>query len=734
MLLAWAALFGAVFVVAGCYSAGDLLIAWSRAKLSPSERAPLAFVTGAAVVHLAMFAALALKIAHRGVIAAILGGFLIRAIVERRRGVSAALPKLDRALWIPFCIVFGAFTIYYLPNAWAPETSPDGAAYHLGLVARYLRAHGFERVTTDMYATLSQGVEVLYLAAFAFGKHSAAALLHLAFTIALALGMFAWGRRIGKPWVGAAGALLTYVSPVVGRDGTTAYIDVATAAITFAVFYWLEIWDEQRDSRILVLIGLVAGYAYAAKYTAFVMAPYAMVFVAWRSRKLRPALIVTAAAAVMVAPWMLKNWLYVHNPVAPLANAIFRNPYFHVSAERQWEAYLRNYDLPNRWKLFTEDTLDGGKTQGLLGPVFVLAPLALLALRFREGRRLLIPGLLLFATYFGNVGTRFLIPCLPFFSLAMALALSWPPALGALVAIHAVLSWPATLPHYANKYLWRLETMPWKGALRIQPQEEYLKTNLWSYDLIQLVDEKVPPGERVFAYMGVPQAYTRHELVMSYQAAENNILGDSTNIGWGEAFQPSRLYVFRFPPRTARRIRLLQTGSATRNEQQWNVHELRYFSKSAEIARRPEWRLRAWPNPWEVQLAFDNSPATRWRSWEQGARGMWIETDFGRDETVDEVQMLTSPEWPWPIRLNVEVADAQGLWQKVTDQFEDRDAQVHGWIRRAATYELLKHGIRYMLVHDSDWGADDFRDDPEAWGLEVIGRGREGTLYKVKPL
>ena len=69
------------------------------------------------------------------------------------------------------------------------------------------------RSITNMYASLSAGVEMLFVPAFAIGKHSAAALVHYAFLVALAMAMFAYGRRIGKPWVGAAGALLVYASP-----------------------------------------------------------------------------------------------------------------------------------------------------------------------------------------------------------------------------------------------------------------------------------------------------------------------------------------------------------------------------------------------------------------------------------------------------------------------------------------------------------------------------------------
>jgi hypothetical protein len=39
-----------------------------------------------------------------------------------------------------------------------------------------------------MYAQLSQGIELLFLMAFSFGRHSAAALVHYAFLLALTWG------------------------------------------------------------------------------------------------------------------------------------------------------------------------------------------------------------------------------------------------------------------------------------------------------------------------------------------------------------------------------------------------------------------------------------------------------------------------------------------------------------------------------------------------------------------
>ena len=126
---------------------------------------------------------------------------------------------------------------------------------------------------------------------------------------------------------GASAALLVFASPVVGIDGTSAYNDVAVAAIAFTLFHLLQIWDEERSPRLLAAIGLVAGFAFAAKYTAWPAVAYAVGFVALKNRK--AVLPVAACAALVIAPWLLKNWIYLQNPVAPFFNRQFPNPYVH---------------------------------------------------------------------------------------------------------------------------------------------------------------------------------------------------------------------------------------------------------------------------------------------------------------------------------------------------------------------------------------------------------------------
>src|SRR5262249_52465526 len=153
-----------------------------------------------------------------------------------------------------------------------------------------------------------------------------AALVHLTFLIALT-----WQIYVYAPRAGFAAALLVFASPVVGMDAASAYNDVALAAIAFTLFHVLELWRESHHPRLAVAGGLLAGFAVAAKLTAWLAVPWAIL---WIARKSRVAATVAAAlAAIGIAPWMLKNWIWLDNPVAPFFNRLFPNPYVLASFE-----------------------------------------------------------------------------------------------------------------------------------------------------------------------------------------------------------------------------------------------------------------------------------------------------------------------------------------------------------------------------------------------------------------
>jgi hypothetical protein len=247
-----------------------------------------------------------------------------------------------------------------------------------------------------------------------------------------------------------------------------------------------------------------------------------------------------------------------------------------------------------------------------------------------------------------------------------------------------------------------------------------------------MLDAYVPAGERVLAFDFGREAYTSRDILVSFHSASNQVLADIAFAGFETAWQATMSRQFHFPARTVRRMRVVQTSQA-RAPEQWNVHELRFLNQGRDLPRRPEWRLRAWPNPWEVQLAFDASPVTRWRSWETPFPGMYLDVDFGRDETVDEVRVETSSDYI-QVELQLESMTAGGAWETVAARPRDIPFVPQGYSSRiSATRELHVRGINYLLLLDTDFAAEDIRDDPASWGLKAVARTTTARLYQVVP-
>jgi hypothetical protein len=204
-----AVLFGATFTVVTAWALGSILLRRLKVDtLYRLEERLLAFVVGSACLSAIVFALSAAHLARKGVFLA-LGlfsiGYALYSGAHRPKG--GEFPPLAKEWKWLFGAVFGLFTILYFFDAMAPEMSADAMSYHLGFVANYYRAHGFVRIPNNFYAQLSEGLELLFFYAFAFGKHSAAALVHYAFLLAVTFLMVCYGRRIGHPAAGLAGAL-----------------------------------------------------------------------------------------------------------------------------------------------------------------------------------------------------------------------------------------------------------------------------------------------------------------------------------------------------------------------------------------------------------------------------------------------------------------------------------------------------------------------------------------------
>jgi uncharacterized membrane protein YhaH (DUF805 family) len=638
-----------------------------------------------------------------------------------------AIQPLDSLTrWILFPLL-AFFALDYLVYAMAPEIQPDAISYHLGLTAEYLRTGGFPH-RVGFYEILPQGLEMLFAVAYSIGRDSAAKLVHFAFLLATLPLIVLTARRLKLTDAqGYTAAALYFFAPVVGLSGTCAYNDAALVFVTLCTFYLLLLWQNSGLTQYAACAGITAGFCYAIKFTGLLVVPLALVFLLWKRRALRPTLQFSGCAFLMIAPWMLRALLLTRNPVAPLLNSLFPNLYFNPVTERNLAHALGNY--PGfHWPTALWAWAISGPTQSVAGPLILAAPLALLAWRKPAGRLLLAASVLLFAPVAFNVGTRFLMPALPFLALTLAIAIP-RSALVPLALLQAVVCFPPVILHLEKPQSWALKGFPWRAALRLQPETEYLASATGEYLVARFVETHTTPQDRVFALNGIPTSFTTREVLeywhsnravrytAALQSAFANALTVSTRAEW--------------PPVLLRSIRFISTADLPR---EWSIYDVRLFSPGGFLYNSPQWSLRASPNSSDAPAAFDGNRTTFWTSRVPQQRGMFLEADFDHPQLLDSVQFLIAANAPQP-GFAIEGLPAKSKqWQLLTDRFEGK---VNGRqdLRREAIYGIHRAGFSVISVYSNGEGLGaigrDMTRHPRQWSLEDLGGHGDFHLMRI---
>lgn len=713
-------LFGAGLTVATCGAAG-----WVMVRPAPWL---IRYCAGAAYVSLGLCLLCAYRQATPVVFLVVAATVFLGVLLNQPKWPTLPRITTPRNIWAWLPVIIGVpFALLYFVNAMAPEISPDGSGYHLGVVLRYLAHSGFYKLTTNMYANLTQGCEMLFL--FAFGRHSAAALVHLSFLFALAMGLVSYGNRFAMPRAGVIAALIVLVSPVVGVDAAAAYVDAALAATLFALFYALQLWDaDGQPARLLIIAGILAGFAFAIKYTGFVAVLYAAGFVAWRCHRLTRSLaILLVPATAMIAPWLIKNQIIVQNPVSPFFNRVFPNPYVHIALEDAYVNAMKHYNGATLgWSTPVEVTVRGGTLQGTLGPILLLAPIALLGLRRSQSRRVLAAAVVFGLPYLENIGTRFLIPCLAFIALAMAIVLAdWPAVAIVLVVINAIACWPAVLKQYCAPYNWRLDRLPVAAALRIEPEDRFLDQYAGDWRIARIIQEHVPASGAVYTALPIREAYTDRTILLNYAAALNNTAEELLATPLRAELQPSVQLRFRFPAQELRAVRIEQVGADS--PLSWSIAEIQSFDGERANAAGG---ATADPNPWDAASSSDGVLATRWKSWQPTRPGMYVQADLRAPATADRIVARCSPDTP-----NLDFrADGQlrsGEWRRLEGSPEITRGLAVSDLRRPVIVELKRRGITHILIHKDEPSAPDFHRYTTAWGITAVAVTGPATLYRL---
>jgi hypothetical protein len=354
----------------------------------------------------------------------------------------------------------------------------------------------------------------------------------------------------------------------------------------------------------------------------------------------------------------------------------------------------------------------------------------LLALRRRAGRIVVAVAVLMAVPWLFNLGARFLMPSLAFLALALAMALPRRVALGCIV-LHAISCLPPVAALYEDAGAWRLRGFPWRAALRLEAEQDYLRRSLWEYGVAELIQENVPAGERVLDLLGAPSAYVDAVLISPWHSAAGDRMSYALQVATVVAKGAFCEFQASWPEQSLTALRIHQRATG---DGQWGINDVQLFRGEDRLLRGRQWRLTAWPNVWEAPFAFDRNLMSRWGTWQAMRPEMHLGVEFGRPTPVTGARLIAlTHEQKGTVEIRGRSPD--GEWRVLASGVEHKLRPALN-LRRSAVRVLRREGIQYILALVSEEGygpvGKALVDRPADWGVEFAGDVDNVYLLKVR--
>lgn len=234
-------------------------------------------------------------------------------------------------------LALAAFLIVYLLSTLAPPMDGDSLIAYLDVPRQYLDAEAITPLPYETHSTVPMNIQMLSTMALTVRGDELAQIL-AGFTMAAgcALVIFALGRRYLSAEIGLLAALIFVSMRAVMMQVPSARSNLGFAFFDLLAVYSICRWafdsHRNRNDRWLIAGGILSGLAlgtnYYAGFTGIALA--AGITIVSRKDglgKLALRLVSYGVTVLLLAsPWLVKNYVYVGNPVAPVLNPLFGLP------------------------------------------------------------------------------------------------------------------------------------------------------------------------------------------------------------------------------------------------------------------------------------------------------------------------------------------------------------------------------------------------------------------------
>jgi len=214
-----------------------------------------------------------------------------------------------------------------LAGALAPEIFYDALVYHLAVPNFYAVNHRIDLMPYSLFSNLPLTHGMLFTSALLLKDEILAKTINYWGGVATAAAVLAMGIRYFSWRAGLWGALIFYtVFHFMISSWSAGTETLLTFFSTLALNAVLNRNDE--EPRWLWLAAVFSGLAMGVKYTGLLPALGVMLIYAVRARSkpvsvLKNLAAFTLIASLFVGPWLVKNYLYKHNPVYPFMSGVF---------------------------------------------------------------------------------------------------------------------------------------------------------------------------------------------------------------------------------------------------------------------------------------------------------------------------------------------------------------------------------------------------------------------------
>lgn len=224
----------------------------------------------------------------------------------------------------------------------------DVLEYHFQIPREWFELGRIAPLSHNVFSYFPFNVEMHYLLAMHLygGPWNAmylAQLMHLTFIGLTVASVYGIVRSLSSPVMAILAALLVAGVPWMTMLGSIGYNEGGLLLFGTLAMGWTIHASRSQTRRLptMALAGAMAGFACGVKLTAVPMVliaiPVAAV-VLFKKQIIKPAFVFFLASLVTFSPWLIRNTVWISNPVFPEATSVFGESHFDESQVARWHA------------------------------------------------------------------------------------------------------------------------------------------------------------------------------------------------------------------------------------------------------------------------------------------------------------------------------------------------------------------------------------------------------------